>query len=356
MFAKLEGIEKEFESITAKLSDPEVIRDNSAFRTLSKKHSDLDPIVSGYKKFKDIKNQLEEAKEMFESETDKGMRELAEDEYDFLKKELHIIEEELKILLIPKDPNDAKNVMLEIRAGTGGEEAALFGAEIFRMYTRYAEKKRWKIEIMDSSETGVGGLKEITAVIEGKFAYSKLKYESGTHRVQRVPQTESGGRIHTSAITVAILPEADDVEINIEDKDLRIDTYRSSGAGGQHVNTTDSAIRITHIPTDLVVTCQDEKSQTKNKEKAMRVLRTRLYELEVAKQHEEIASDRKSQVGSGDRSEKIRTYNYPQSRITDHRIGKTTYRFNEFLDGELDEFIDELSTHFQAIALKNPTT
>jgi len=356
MFAKLEGIEKEFESILKKLSDPDVIRDNSAFRTLSKKQSDLEPIVSGYRKYKDIKNQLEEITEMLVGESDKEMKELAEEELSSLKKDLHKVEKNLKVALIPKDPNDAKNVMLEIRAGTGGEEAALFGAEIFRMYSRYAEKKHWKIEVLTSSQTGVGGIKEITAVIEGKFAYSKLKFESGTHRVQRVPQTESGGRVHTSAITVAILPEADNVEINIEDKDLRIDTYRSSGAGGQHVNTTDSAIRITHLPTGLVVTCQDEKSQTKNKEQAMRVLRTRLYELEAAKQHEEIASDRKSQVGSGDRSEKIRTYNFPQSRITDHRISKTTYRFNEFLDGELDEFIDDLTTHFQALALKAPSS
>ncbi len=356
MFAKLEGIEKEFNTITDKLSDPEIIKDNSAFRSLSKKHSELEPIVTGYKKYKDLKNQLEETKEMLEGETDKEMRELAEEEFSHLKKELHKVEEELKILLVPKDPNDKKNVILEIRAGTGGEEAALFAAEIYRMYSRYAEKKRWKIEVMDSNQTGVGGIKEITAVIEGKNAYSRLKFESGVHRVQRVPQTESGGRVHTSAITVAILPEADDVEIKIEDKDLRIDTYRSSGAGGQHVNTTDSAIRITHLPTGLVVTCQDEKSQIKNKDKAMRVLRSRLYELELEKQQEEIASDRKSQVGSGDRSEKIRTYNYPQSRITDHRIGKTTYRFNEFLDGELDEFIDELTTHFQTIALKNTSS
>jgi peptide chain release factor 1 len=293
---------------------------------------------------------------MLEGETDKDMRELAEEEFSHLKEELHKVEEELKILLVPKDPNDKKNVILEIRAGTGGEEAALFAAEIYRMYSRYAEKKRWKIEVMDSNQTGVGGIKEITAVIEGKNAYSRLKFESGVHRVQRVPQTESGGRVHTSAITVAILPEADDVEIKIEDKDLRIDTYRSSGAGGQHVNTTDSAIRITHLPTGLVVTCQDEKSQIKNKDKAMRVLRSRLYELELEKQQEEIASDRKNQVGTGDRSEKIRTYNYPQSRITDHRIGKTTYRFNEFLDGELDEFIDELTTHFQTLALKNTSS
>ena len=353
MFDKLEGIEKEFEEITAKLSDPELIKDRTVFTKLSKHHSELEPIVNEYKRYKSFKKGLEEAKALLKETNDKELKQLAEEEISEYREKLKESEEKLKFLLLPKDPNDEKNVILEIRAGTGGEEAALFAAEIFRMYSRYAERKRWKLEVMEIHQTGVGGIKEVVAMIEGKGAYSRLKYESGVHRVQRVPQTESGGRIHTSAITVAILPEIDDVEIHIDEKDLRIDTFRASGAGGQHVNTTDSAIRITHIPTGLVVTCHDERSQLKNKEKAMKVLRSRLYEMEKEKQLKEVAEDRKNQVGSGDRSEKIRTYNYPQSRVTDHRIGKTIYQLQQFLDGDIDEMIDALIAHYQAEALKS---
>ena len=357
MFDKLADIENEFENLTRKMSDPDVAQDHSLFRELSKQRSDLEPLVSAYQDYNRIKSQITDANEILSDYgSDREMKTLAEEELVSLKEELAEIEDQLKILLLPKDPNDERNIVLEIRAGTGGDEAALFAAEIFRMYSRYTEKHNWKLEIMDINQTGTGGLKEVVAVIEGQYAYSRLKYESGVHRVQRVPQTESGGRIHTSAITVAVLPEVDAVEVKVSEKDLRIDRYCSSGPGGQSVNTTYSAIRITHIPTGLVVTCQDEKSQMKNKEKAMRVLRSRLYEMEQARQQAEIAKDRKSQVGTGDRSEKIRTYNFPQSRVTDHRIGKTIHQLTAFLDGELEEVIDALITHYQTIAMKEAST
>ena len=308
---------------------------------------EMEPIVKKYTAYKKAKQDLAEAKEMLE-DGDEEMRELAKMEIGDLEETIANAEDELKVLLLPKDPNDEKNVILEIRAGTGGEEAALFGADLLRMYTRYAERNRWKTELMDMSETGMGGVKEAVMLIKGKGAYSRLKFESGAHRVQRVPETESSGRVHTSAATVAVLPEVDDVEVDLDPNDVRVDVYRASGNGGQCVNTTDSAVRLTHEPTGLVVTCQDEKSQIKNKDKAFKVLKARLYDLEMQKQQEEIAGQRKSQVGSGDRSERIRTYNFPQGRVSDHRIGLTLYKLDTFLDGDLDEIIDGLITDDQA--------
>ena len=313
---------------------------------------EIEPIVKKYKEYKKAKADMADAKEMLEDGDDE-MRELAKMEISELEDTISQQEEELKVLLLPKDPNDEKNVILEIRAGTGGDEAALFGADLLRMYTRYAERNRWKTELMEVNETGIGGIKEAVMLIKGKGAYSRLKYESGAHRVQRVPETESSGRVHTSAATVAVLPEVDDVEVELNPNDVRVDVYRASGNGGQCVNTTDSAVRLTHEPTGLVVTCQDEKSQIKNKEKAFKVLRSRLYDLKMQEQNKEIADQRKSQVGSGDRSERIRTYNFPQGRVSDHRIGMTIYKLDNFLDGDLDEIIDGLITSDQAEKMKN---
>ena len=312
----------------------------------------MEPIVNKYKEYKQAKESMAEAKDMLEM-GDEELRELAKMEISDLEDQIPQLEEELKILMLPKDPNDEKNVILEVRAGTGGDEAALFGNDLLRMYLRYAERRGWKAEIMDLNDTGIGGVKEASVLIKGKGAYSRMKYESGTHRVQRVPATESSGRIHTSAATIAVLPEVDDVEVEINPNDVRVDVYRSSGNGGQCVNTTDSAVRLTHIPTGLVVTCQDEKSQIKNKDKAFKVLRSRLYDLKLQEQNAEISAERKSQVGSGDRSERIRTYNFPQGRVTDHRIGMTIYKLDSFLDGDIDEIVDGLITSDQAEKMKN---
>ena len=350
MFQKLEEVEKRYEELNSLISDPAVISDNTAWRKLTKEHSDITEIVAKYREYRKAKADFESAKAMLD---DKDLRELAELEMDSLKAKLPLIEEELKMLLLPKDPNDDKNVICEIRAGAGGEEAALFAGTLFRMYTMYAEKQRWKIQIMNENETGLGGYKEISFIINGKGAYSRLKFESGVHRVQRVPDTESSGRIHTSTATVAVLPEVEDVEVEINTSDLRIDTYRASGAGGQHVNKTESAIRITHIPTGIVSECQTERSQGQNKEYAMKMLRSKLYEKELEEQQKSVAQERKSQVGTGDRSEKIRTYNYPQGRITDHRIGMSIYQMDSFLNGDIDEMINSLIGAARADSLKS---
>lgn len=352
MLDKLLIIEQKYNEITALLMKPEVFSNASEYQRHSKDRSDLQPIYDKIQEYKKILKGIEEAEELLKG-SDGGMRELALEELEILKKEKPLIENELKIILLPKDPRDDRNVILEIRAGTGGEEAALFAASLFRMYSKYSEARKWKIDIIDSSPTGLGGIKEIIANITGKSAYSRLKYESGVHRVQRVPVTEASGRIHTSASTVAVLPEAEDVDIKIEDKDLRIDTFCSSGPGGQGVNTTYSAVRITHIPTGIIVQCQDERSQIKNREKAMKVLRSRLLETEMEKKERERALDRKTQVGTGDRSERIRTYNYPQNRVTDHRIGLTLHKLEQVMEGELDEIIDSLTAHYQAMRLKD---
>lgn len=352
MFDRLEQIEARYNELTTTLSSPDIMNDTAKYQKTAKAHSELVPVVEKYREYKDLKKGVEDSRAMIAEESDPEMKAYAQDELAQLEQRIASVLEELKVLLIPKDPNDEKNIVLEIRAGTGGDEATLFVAEVFRMYTRYAETKRWKVEVLSSSESGVGGLKEVIAIIEGNGVYSQLKYESGVHRVQRVPETEQQGRVHTSAITVAVLPEAEDVDIKIEAKDLRIDTFCSSGPGGQSVNTTYSAVRITHIPTNTVVSCQDEKSQIKNREKAMRVLRSRLYEVEMERQHAALAKERKQMVGSGDRSEKIRTYNFPQNRVTDHRIGLTLHQLTEVMDGKLQPFVDGLVSHFQAEKLK----
>ncbi|HKD78640.1 MAG TPA: peptide chain release factor 1 [Candidatus Angelobacter sp.] len=352
MFERLNQIEAKYDELTQALSSPEIINDSSKYQKTAKAHSDLSEIVEKYREYKDLQRGIEESKAMVADESDAELRAYAQEELTRLGERLTQVENDLKVLLVPKDPNDEKNVVIEIRAGTGGDEATLFAAEIFRMYSRYAEAQRWKVEVLSTSESGVGGLKEVIAIIEGKGVYSRMKYESGVHRVQRVPATEQQGRVHTSAVTVAVLPEAEDVDVKIEAKDLRIDTFCSSGPGGQSVNTTYSAVRITHLPTNTVVSCQDEKSQIKNREKGMRVLRARLYEMELEKQQQALAKERKAQVGSGDRSEKIRTYNFPQNRVTDHRIGLTLHQLTDVMDGKLQPIIDGLVTHFQAEKLK----
>ena len=353
MFDRLDDLLIRYEELMEELGSPEVASDTNRFRKLMKEQSDLAPIVEAYKEYKKAKQDVEDSLALLDEESDEEMREMAKEELNAAKKRIEDLEQELKILLLPKDPNDEKNVIVEIRAGAGGDEAALFASELYRMYVRFAERNRWKTELVSVSENGIGGFKEVVFMITGQGAYSKMKYESGVHRVQRVPETESGGRIHTSTATVAVMPEAEDVDVVIDDKDIRIDVMRASGNGGQCVNTTDSAVRLTHIPTGLVVTCQDEKSQIKNKDKAFKVLRSRLYDMKLQEQNDEISAERRSQVGSGDRSERIRMYNFPQGRITDHRIGMTIYKLDSFLDGDIDEIVDGLITSDQAEKMKN---
>ncbi len=353
MFDRLEDLLIRFQEIQDELHEPTVTNDQARFRKLMKEQNDLGEIVDKYLEYKNTKKNIEESLQMLEEESDEELRELAKEELASSKQQLEVIEGELKILLLPKDPNDEKNVIVEIRAGAGGDEAALFAAELFRMYSKYAETMRWKIDMMNINENGIGGCKEVIFMINGQGAYSKLKYESGVHRVQRIPVTESGGRIHTSTVTVAIMPEAEEVDVELNMNDCRFDVFRSSGNGGQCVNTTDSAVRLTHIPTGIVISCQDEKSQLKNRDKALKVLRARLYEIELEKAHDAEAAARKSQVGTGDRSEKIRTYNFPQGRCTDHRIKLTSHRLDEIMNGDLQEIIDSLTAADQAAKLSN---
>jgi len=351
MFAKVKDIEERFSRLEGELSRAEIINDRKVYQEYAKEHSLLSPIVNTFREYLSIQEEIEDNRPLL-NDSDTGIRKLAREEIETLKSTLSELEEKLRVLLLPKDPNDEKNVILEIRAGIGGEEAALFAADLFRAYARYAETKRWKMEILSQSITGIGGFKEIVLLIEGQNVYSRLKHDSGVHRVQRVPETETQGRIHTSAVTVAVLPEAEEVDVEINQEDLRIDVFRSSGHGGQHVNVTDSAVRITHRPSGLVVSCQDEKSQHKNKAKAMKVLRSRLLDIQQAEQESKISEERRNMVGSGDRSEKIRTYNFPQARVTDHRIGLTLHRLEDILQGQMDLILDPVITYFQAEALK----
>jgi peptide chain release factor 1 len=349
---KLRTVEARYDELTHQLADPEVVSDSKRYQKTAKAHAELGELVEKFREYKDLERGIADTKAMVREESDVELKSMAEEELAGLEDRLAKCEHELKLLLLPKDPNDERNVIIEIRAGTGGDEAALFVADVFRMYTRYAEAQRWRVEILSSNPTGIGGFKEVIALVEGKGVYSRLKYESGVHRVQRVPATEASGRIHTSTITVAVLPEAEDVEVQINEKDIRKDTFCSSGPGGQSVNTTYSAIRLTHIPTGIVVSCQDEKSQIKNFAKAMRVLRSRLYEIEREKQQKALSDERRSMVGTGDRSEKIRTYNYRENRVSDHRINLTLYRLDAIMNGDIAEFLDALNTHFQAERLK----
>ena len=353
MFDKLEDLRIRLDEILNELQEPDVANDQNRFRKLMKEQNDLTPIVEAYNEYKECKQAIEDSLEMLEEESDEEMRELAKEELNDNKKRVEELEQELKILLLPKDPNDEKNVIVEIRAGAGGDEAALFAAEIYRMYMHFAESQRWKVELVECEEIGIGGMKNVTFMIDGKGAYSKMKYESGVHRVQRVPETESGGRIHTSTITVAVMPEAEDVDIQIDEKDIRIDVMRASGNGGQCVNTTDSAVRLTHYPTGIVIYSQTEKSQLQNKDKAFALLRAKLYDLECQKRHDAEAEARKSQIGTGDRSEKIRTYNFPQGRVTDHRIGLTLYKLDKIMNGDIQEIIDACIAADQAAKLAN---
>jgi len=348
MFDRLAELEEKFVTLSESVNDPDVISDQNKWRSLMKEHSDLAPIVECYREYKDTLRDIDEAKEMLDESDDEEMRQLAREELKDSQERLEEVTKTLKVRLLPKDPNDEKNVIVEIRGGAGGDEAALFAASLFRMYGHYAEGQRWKTEILSANENEIGGFKEVVFMIQGKGAYSRLKYESGVHRVQRIPVTESGGRIHTSTVTVAVLPEAEDVDVQIDMNDVRVDVFRSSGNGGQSVNTTDSAVRVTHMPTGIVISCQDEKSQLKNRDKAMKVLRAKLYDLEQEKQRAQMSADRKSQVGSGDRSERIRTYNYPQSRVTDHRVSLTLHKLEAVLDGDLTEIMDTLVTADQA--------
>jgi len=353
MFDRLEDLLVRFDEIMKELADPDIANHQEKYRALMKEQSDLAPIVDAYKEYKKCNQDVEDSLEMLDVENDEEMREMLKEELAESKNRIEELEKQMKILLLPKDPNDEKNVIVEIRAGAGGDEAALFAAEIYRMYARFAERNRWKVEMISLNENGIGGFKEVVFMITGKGAYSKLKYESGVHRVQRVPETESGGRIHTSTITVAIMPEAEEVDVELDMNDCKFDVFRASGNGGQCVNTTDSAVRLTHIPTGIVISCQDEKSQIKNKDKALKVLRSRLYELELEKRHDAEAEARRSQVGTGDRSEKIRTYNFPQGRVTDHRIKLTLHRLDAIMDGDLFELIDSLIAADQAAKLSN---